>query len=361
MPSLFDSLQLRDLTLSNRIVVSPMCQYSSIDGFANDWHLVHLGSRAVGGASLVITEATAVTADGRISPKDLGIYRDEHVEMLSRIVTFIHEQGSAAGIQLAHAGRKGSTAEPWKGGAKVDVADGGWEPVGPTNAPFAPNYPTPRELTSAEIADVIVAFRRAAVRARAAGFDVVEIHAAHGYLLHEFLSPLSNTRTDHFGGSFDNRARLVREVVSGVRQVWPDRLPVFVRISATDWTRGGWDIEDSIALAKQLAPLGVDLIDCSTGGNVPNATIVPAPGYQVPFAARVKKDAGVATGAVGLITTALQADRIIRDGQADCVILAREMLRDPYFPLHAAKELGAEVRWPVQYLRAAPAGAVRRS
>ena len=356
MPSLFDPLQLRDLSLSNRIVVSPMCQYSSVDGFASDWHLVHLGSRAVGGAALVLTEATAVTASGRISPSDLGIYRDEHIEMLGRIVKFIHQQGSAAGIQLAHAGRKASTAPPWNGGAKVEVADGGWEPVGPTSAPFAPNYPTPRELTSDEIADVIVAFRRAAVRALAAGFDVVEIHAAHGYLLHEFLSPLSNTRTDHFGGSFDNRARLLREVVSGVRQVWPDRLPVFVRISATDWTRGGWDIDDSIALAKQLAPLGVDLIDCSTGGNVPNATIVPAPGYQVPFAARVKKDAGVLTGAVGLITTAKQADAIIREGHADVVILAREILRDPYFPLHAAKELGAEQSWPVQYLRAASEG-----
>ncbi len=355
MPSLFDPLQLRDLTLANRIVVSPMCQYSSVDGFANDWHLVHLGSRAVGGAALVMTEATAVTAAGRISPKDLGIYRDEHVEMLGRIVEFIHAHGSAAGIQLAHAGRKGSTAEPWNGGAKIEIADGGWEPVGPTNAPFAPNYPTPRELSSDEIADVIVAFRRAAVRARAAGFDVVEIHAAHGYLLHEFLSPLSNTRTDHFGGSFDNRARLLREVVSGVRQVWPDRLPVFVRISATDWTRGGWDVDDSIALAKQLAPLGVDLIDCSTGGNVPNATIVPAPGFQVPFAARVKKDAGVPTGAVGLITTAAQADAIIREGQADVVILAREMLRDPYFPLHAAQDLGVGLPWPVQYRRGAPA------
>lgn len=361
MPSLFDPLQLRDLKLANRIAVSPMCQYSSVDGFATDWHLVHLGSRAVGGAGLVFTEATAITADGRISPKDLGIYRDEHVEMLSRIVAFIHEQGSAAGIQLAHAGRKASTAEPWNGGGKVDPENGGWEPVGPTTAPFAPSYPTPRELTPAEIADVIVAFRQAAVRALAAGFDVVEIHAAHGYLLHEFLSPLSNTRTDHFGGSFDNRARLVREVVSGVRQVWPDRLPVFVRISATDWTPGGWDVDDSIALAQQLAPLGVDLIDCSTGGNVANATIVPSPGYQVPFAARVRKDAGIATGAVGLITTAPQADWIIRDGHADLVILAREMLRDPYFPLHAAEELGLKTSWPVQYLRAAPAGSGRRA
>lgn len=338
-----------------------MCQYSSVDGFANDWHLVHLGSRAVGGAALVFTEATAIAADGRISPRDLGIYRDEHVEMLSRVVRFIHEQGSAAGIQLAHAGRKASTAEPWNGGKEVLPADGGWEPVGPTTAPFAPGYPTPRELTSDDIAGVIVSFRKAAARALAAGFDVVEIHAAHGYLLHEFLSPLSNTRTDHFGGSFDNRARLLREVVSSVRQVWPDRLPVFVRISATDWTRGGWDVEDSIALAKQLGQLGVDLIDCSTGGNVPNATIVPAPGYQVPFAARVKKDAGIPTGAVGLITTASQADTIIRTEQADCVIIAREMLRDPYFPLRAAKELGIEMPWPVQYLRAAHAGAKPRA
>ncbi len=357
---LFDSLQLRDLKLANRIAVSPMCQYSSVDGFATDWHLVHLGSRAIGGAGLVIAEATAVTADGRISPKDLGIYRDEHVEMLSRIVAFMHEQGSAAGIQLAHAGRKASTPEPWNGGGKVDAANGGWEPVGPTTAPFASNYPTPRELTVDEIAGVIDSFRKAAVRALDAGFDVVEIHAAHGYLLHEFLSPLSNTRTDQFGGSFENRTRLVRDVVTSVREVWPDRLPLFVRISATDWTPGGWDIDDSVALAKQLAPLGVDLIDCSSGGNVASAVITPAPGYQVPFASRLKTEAGIATGAVGLITTAKQADAIIREGQADLVILAREMLRDPYFPLHAAHELGAEMSWPVQYLRATPAGTPRR-
>jgi 2,4-dienoyl-CoA reductase-like NADH-dependent reductase (Old Yellow Enzyme family) len=360
MPSLFDPLALRDVTLPNRIAVSPMCQYSSVDGFATDWHLVHLGSRAVGGAGLVMTEATAVTADGRISPSDLGIYRDAHVEMLARIVRFLHDRGSVAGIQLAHAGRKGSTTPPWQGHGRVAPADGGWEPVGPDARPFAADYPTPRALTTAEIDHVVSAFRQAATRALGAGFDVIEIHAAHGYLLHEFLSPLSNTRTDHYGGSFDNRGRLVREVVSAVRQVWPDRLPVLVRISATDWTRGGWDIDDSVALARQLSPLGADLIDCSTGGNVPDATVPTGPGYQVTFAARVKADAGVPTGAVGLITTAAQADMIVRNGQADLVILAREMLRDPYFPLHAAQALGVETPWPVQYLRAAPAGTLSR-
>lgn len=360
MPSLFDPLQLRGLTLSNRIVVSPMCQYSSVDGFATDWHLVHLGSRAVGGASLVFTEATAVTPEGRISPNDLGIYRDAHVDMLRRIVSFVHTQGSAAGIQLAHAGRKASTSAPWLGGGKVDPVDGGWDVVGPSDVPFAPNYPQPRALTTAEIDDVVAAFRRAATRAHEAGFDVAEIHAAHGYLLHEFLSPLSNTRTDHYGGSFDNRARLLREVVSAVRQVWPDGRPVFVRISATEWTPGGWDIDESIALARQLAPLGVDLIDCSTGGNVASVKIPIGPGYQVPFAERVRNEGGMPVGAVGMITTPAQADAIIRAGQADCVLLAREMLRDPYWPTHAAATLGVPFAWHKQYVRAAPAGTAVR-
>ena len=361
MPSLFDPLALRSLTLANRIIVSPMCQYSSVDGFANDWHLVHLGSRAVGGAGLVLTEAIAVTPEGRISPSDLGIYRDAHVEMLTRIATFVHTQGSAVGVQLAHAGRKASTPPPWAGGTKVEPADGGWDVVGPSALPFDPHYPMPRALTTGEIADVVVAFRQAATRALAAGFDVLEIHAAHGYLIHEFLSPLSNTREDHYGGSFDNRARLLREVVSAVRQVWPDRLPVIARISATDWTPGGWDIDESIALAKQLAPLGVDLIDCSTGGNVAGAKIPVAPGYQVPFAARIKNEAGIPTGAVGLITTPAQANRIIEEGQADCVLLAREMLRDPYWPMHAAATLGVPIAWPKQYVRAAPQGTASRS
>lgn len=361
MPALFDPLTLRGLTLNNRIIVSPMCQYTSVDGFATDWHLVHLGSRAVGGASLVMTEACAVTAIGRISPHDLGIYRDAHVDMLRRIVRFVHEQGSAAGIQLAHAGRKASTDTPWRGGKQIDAAAGGWEVVGPTSQPFDTQYPVPRALTTAEIDDVVAAFRQAAVRALDAGFDVAEIHAAHGYLIHEFLSPLSNTRTDHYGGSLDNRARLLREVVSAVRQVWPDSQPVFVRISATDWTPGGLDIDDAVALAAQLAPLGVDLIDCSTGGNVPGATIPLGPGYQVPFAERLKRSSNLAVGAVGLITTAAQADAIIRDGRADCVLLAREMLRDPYWPMRAAQELGVAATWPVQYLRAAPSGTAPRA
>lgn len=361
MPSLFDPLQLRGLTLSNRIVVSPMCQYSSTDGFATDWHLVHLGSRAVGGAGLVLTEAIAVTPEGRISPDDLGIYRDAHIDMLRRIVRFLHEQGSAAGLQLAHAGRKASTAAPWKGAGKVEPADGGWSVVGPSDVPFDANALVPRALTTAEIDDVVAAFRKAAARAIEAGFDVAEIHAAHGYLIHEFLSPLSNMRTDHYGGSFDNRARLLREVVSAVRQVWPDRLPLVVRISATDWAPGGWDIDESIALAKQLAPLGVDLIDCSTGGNVAGARIPVAPGYQVPFAERIRREAGIPTGAVGLITTPHQANDIIETGKADCVLLAREMLRDPYWPMHAAAALGVAMAWPKQYLRAAPQGTAARS
>ncbi len=361
MPSLFDPLPLRGLTLANRIITSPMCQYSSVDGFATDWHLVHLGSRAVGGSGLVMTEACAVTPEGRISPHDLGIYRDAHVDMLRRIVRFVHEQGSAAGIQLAHAGRKASTDRPWLGGGKIEPAAGGWQVVGPSDRPFDSHYPVPRTLTTAEIDDVVAAFRVAATRALDAGFDVAEIHAAHGYLIHQFLSPLSNTRTDHYGGSFDNRARLLREVVSAVRQVWPDEQPIFVRISATDWTPGGWDLDDSLALAQQLAPLGVDLLDCSTGGNVAGATIPVGPGYQVPFAARLKQASGIAIGTVGLITTAAQADAIVRDGQADCVLLARELLRDPYFPMHAAKELGVSITWPVQYLRATSQGTAART
>jgi 2,4-dienoyl-CoA reductase-like NADH-dependent reductase (Old Yellow Enzyme family) len=356
MPHLFDPIGVRDLTLKNRIVVSPMCQYSSVDGFSNEWHFVHLASRAVGGAALVFTEAAAVTPDGRISPQDLGIWDDRHVEGLATIVSFIHGQACAAGIQIAHAGRKGSTARPWKGGGAVARGDGGWEPVGPTAQPFAPNYPQPRALERSEIAGVVAAFRRAAGRALAAGFDVVEIHAAHGYLIHEFLSPLSNTRTDDYGGSFDNRVRLCLEVADAVRAVWPARLPLFVRISATDWTDGGWDIEQSIELARRLRERGVDLIDCSSGGNVASAKIPLGPGYQVPFAARIRREAGIAAGAVGLITAAAQANDIVQRGDADCVSLAREMLRNPYWPLAAARELGCAVPWPAQYLRAAPAG-----
>ena len=368
MPHLFDPLRFRSVTLANRLVVSPMCQYSSDDGFSTDWHLVHLGGRAVGGAALVFTEATAVEPEGRISPQDLGLWKDDHIAGLARIVDFIHGQRALAGIQLAHAGRKGSTARPWDGGGKV--AHGGWTPVGPTDAPFAANYPTPVPLTTDGIARIVAAFRAAAVRARLAGFDVVEVHAAHGYLVHEFLSPLINTRTDRYGGSFDNRARLACEVVDAVRGVWPDSLPVFVRISSTDWVRGegapegtyngGWDVEQSVALAKQLGGRGVDLIDCSSGGGVADARVPLAPGYQVPFAERIRREAGIATGAVGLITTAAQADEIIRREQADCVLMARELLRDPYFPEHAAAELGHPSPWPAQYLRAAPKGTPAR-
>lgn len=356
MPHLFEPLSLRDLTLANRIVVSPMCQYSCVDGFSTDWHFVHLASRAVGGAALVFTEASAVTAAGRISPNDLGIYDDGHVPGLARIVQFIHGQRAHAGIQIAHAGRKGSTARPWEGGREVTTGAGGWQPVGPTNEPFTAGYPVPRELTIVEIASIVDAFRRAAERAREARFDVVEIHAAHGYLIHEFLSPLVNRRTDGYGGSFDNRARLCLEIVDAVRAVWPDRLPVFVRVSSTDWKDGGWDIEECVELARRLRGRGVDLIDCSSAGAVADATIPIGPGYQVPFAERIRRDADIPTGAVGLITDPQQADAIVREGRADCVLLARELLRDPYWPLRAARELGHVVPWPPQYLRAAPSG-----
>jgi 2,4-dienoyl-CoA reductase-like NADH-dependent reductase (Old Yellow Enzyme family) len=354
MPHLFDAWPIRSLTLANRIVVSPMCEYSSADGFSNDWHLVHLGSRAIGGAALVMTEATAVTGDGRISPQDLGIYDAGHVPGLARIARFIHAQKARAGIQLAHAGRKGSTVRPWDGQGAVPREIGGWEVVGPTNEPFADTYPSPRALRVDEIPAIVDAFRGAARRALEAGFDVVEIHAAHGYLIHEFYSPLVNTRTDEYGGSFENRVRLCLEIVDAVRAVWPERLPVFVRISCSDWKAGGWDIEQSVALARMLRERGVDLVDCSSGGAVRDAQIPIGPGYQVPFAARIRRDASIATGAVGLITEAGQADSIISDGHADCVLLARELLRDPYWPLHAAQKLGVVVPWPSQYLRAAP-------
>jgi 2,4-dienoyl-CoA reductase-like NADH-dependent reductase (Old Yellow Enzyme family) len=360
MAHLFAPLSLRSLQLPHRILVSPMCQYSCEDGLATDWHLVHLGARAVGGAALVFTEASAVSAEGRISPQDLGIYDDRHVEGLARIVRFVKEQGAAAGIQLAHAGRKGSTPRPWASGRAVTPAAGGWEPVGPTGEAFTPGYPVPRALAAGELPGVVASFRDAALRARTAGFDVAEIHAAHGYLIHQFLSPLVNTRTDEYGGSYDNRLRLCLEVVDAVRAVWPERLPVFVRLSCTDWVEGGWDVEQSIELARRLGARGVDLIDCSSGGAVPDAKIPAGPGYQVPFAERVRREASVATGAVGMITSAAQADTLVRCGQADCVLLAREMLRDPYWPLHAARELGSTIPWPPQYTRAAPPGTPAR-
>ena len=355
MPALLDPITFRGLTLSNRILVSPMCEYSCEDGLANDWHLVHLGSRAVGGAGLIFTEATAVTPEGRISPEDLGLWSDRHAEPLARAVRFIHSQGRPAGIQLAHAGRKASMRRPWDPPGAVDPKDGGWTPVGPTDAAFADSYAVPAALDGAAIAAVVGAFRAAAIRAREAGFDVAEVHAAHGYLIHEFLSPLSNTRSDEYGGSFDNRARLCLDIVDAIRAVWPDRLPVFVRISSTDWTDGGWDIDQSVELARRLRDRGVDLIDCSSGGNVATAKIPLGPGYQVPFAERIRREVGIPTGAVGLITEPRQANEIVSSGQADCVLLARELLRDPYWPLRAARELGHEISWPAQYLRAAPA------
>jgi 2,4-dienoyl-CoA reductase-like NADH-dependent reductase (Old Yellow Enzyme family) len=361
MSHLFDPLPIRGVTFSNRVFVSPMCEYSSTDGFANDWHFVHLGSRAVGGAGLVFTEATAVTPEGRISPEDLGIWKDDHVEMLSRIVQFVHAQGSVAGMQLAHAGRKGSTYRPWSGQGAVPADQGGWSNVvAPSAVPFADDYPHPHEMSKDDIASTVDAFAAGAKRAHAAGFRVIEIHAAHGYLGHEFLSPLSNHRQDEYGGSFENRTRFVREVTSAIRRVWPEQLPLFVRISATDWTDGGWDVEQSIELARQLKPLGVDFVDCSSGGNVATAKIPIGPGYQTPFAERVRKEANILTGAVGLITSPTQAEHIVGSGQADAVLIARELLRDPYFPMRAARELGQHVSWPAQYLRAAPHGAKPR-
>ncbi|PZR71126.1 MAG: oxidoreductase [Chthoniobacterales bacterium] len=350
---LFTPLRLREVELRNRIVVSPMCQYSSVDGFAHDWHLVHLGSRAVGGAALVFTEASAVTEDGRISPDDLGIWKDEQVEMLSRIFHFIEAQGAVAGMQLAHAGRKASTSAPWKGHAPLSPAEGGWNPiVAPSALAFDQGYQVPQALDRAGIDKVIRAFGEAAGRALAAGAKVVEIHAAHGYLLHSFASPLSNQRTDEYGGSFENRTRLLCHVTEEIRKVWPEKYPLFVRISATDWVEGGWTAEDSVALAKKLGPLGVDLIDCSSGGNVPDAKIPVGSGYQVPFAAKVRAEAEIRTGAVGMITAPEQADQIVRMGEADVVLMAREFLRHPYWPLNAARPLHQKVAVPAQYGRA---------
>jgi 2,4-dienoyl-CoA reductase-like NADH-dependent reductase (Old Yellow Enzyme family) len=357
MPNLFDPLVLRGVTIRNRIVVSPMCQYSCENGVATDWHFVHLGSRAVGGAALVFAEATAVIAEGRISPQDLGLWNDEQMVPLARTAHFIRAQGAAAGIQLAHAGRKASTYRPWspKQG-EIPAEEGGWPTVAPSPIQYAADYSMPAALSETGIREVIAAFGRAARRAREAGFQVIEIHAAHGYLLQEFLSPVSNHREDCWGGSFENRIRLVCEVVAAVRSEWPDDRPLFARISSTDWAEGGWTVEDSIALARVLGRSGVDLLDCSSGGNVHGVRIPIGPGYQTPFAERIRREAGIATGAVGLITSPQQADHIIRTGQADLVLLARELLRDPYWPLRAATTLGVKVPWPAQYLRAAPAG-----
>jgi 2,4-dienoyl-CoA reductase-like NADH-dependent reductase (Old Yellow Enzyme family) len=352
MSKLFEPLQIKSIQLKNRIVVSPMCEYSSIDGFSNDWHLVHLGSRAVGGAALIITEATAVSPEGRITPDDLGLWKDEHIEGLRRIVSFIESQQSIAGVQLAHAGRKASHSSPWKGAKMLTEEQGGWQTVAADPTPYRTGDTPSAALDKAGIEKVKLDFKAAALRAIQAGFKVIEIHAAHGYLLHEFYSPLSNHRNDEYGGSFKNRIRLLIEVVDTVKKVWPQDLPLLARISASDWTEGGWTIEESVELAKVLKEREVDLIDCSSGGNVPAAKITVGPGYQVQFAEAIKKEADILTGAVGIITNPQQAEEIISSGKADVVIMAREFLRDPYFPLHAAKVLGADVKWPVQYERA---------
>ncbi len=354
MALLFDPLPIRGITLPNRIAVSPMCQYSSKDGFANDWHLVNLGSRAVGGAGLVFTEATAVSPEGRITGDDLGIWNDAHIEFLGRIVNFLKSQGSVPGMQLAHAGRKGSTQKPWVGSSKLSPEEGAWVPVAPSARAFSADYPMPQALSKEGIRGVVEAFANAARRALAAGFQVIEIHAAHGYLIHEFCSPLSNERTDEYGGSFENRTRLAREVVSAVRKQWPEQLPLFIRISATDWKEGGWDLDQSVELIKQLKPLGVDLVDCSSAGLVPDQKIVVGPCFQVPFAERIRRDTGILTGTVGLIDTKEQVAEILAKNRADLVLMAREFLREPYWPLRAARQLGHKIPWPKQYLRAAP-------
>ena len=354
MSTLFQPLRLREVTLRNRVAVSPMCQYSASDGVPNEWHLVHLGSRAVGGAGLVIAEASAVSPEGRITPYDTGLWSDAQAEAWAPVARFVAEHGAVPGIQLAHAGRKASTDAPWRGGRPVAEGARGWRPVGPSPLPFAEGYPVPRELTADEIEAVVGAFRDAARRADEAGFQVVEIHMAHGYLLHQFLSPLTNRRTDAYGGPRENRMRLPLAVARAVREAFPEERPVLARISATDWVDGGWDLEQSIVFARELREAGVDLVDCSSGGAVPDAKVPLGPGYQVPFAAAIREKAGVLTGAVGLITEPEQAEAIVADGKADIVLLAREMLRDPHWPLHAAQALGAEVRWPDQYLRARP-------
>lgn len=351
-PNLFSPLAIRGITLKNRLVVSPMCQYSSEDGFANDWHLVHLGSRAVGGAALVITEATAVSPEGRISPGDLGIWKDEHIPFLRRITDFIHQHGSVAGVQLAHAGHKASTQRPWEGGHFIPMADGGWQNFSSSEVLMGDGKSKALALSPEGIQQVISDFKAATHRALEAGFKVIEIHAAHGYLIHEFLSPLINKRTDEYGGSFDNRTRLLLTLVDEVRAILPEDYPLFVRISSTDWEENGWTPDESVQLATILKDKGVDLIDCSSGGLTAPTNIPVGLGYQVPFAEKIRTKTGIRTAAVGLIVTPEQADEIITSGKADLVFLARELLRDPYFPLRAASELGYETTWPVQYVRA---------
>jgi len=352
MSQLFSAFRLRSITFKNRIFVSPMCQYSATNGVPNDWHLVHLGTRAVGGAALVMTEAASVTADGRISPEDVGIWNDAQTEKWQPITRFIRANDSVAAIQLAHAGRKASSYAPWRGSGLVAEAEGGWAVRGPSEDAFSDKLGVPHAMSITEIRDIVQAFADAASRSLQAGFQVVEIHAAHGYLAHQFLSPLSNHRTDTYGGSLDNRMRFVLEVASKVRAVWPDDLPLFARISATDWKDGGWTLADSITLSARLKALGVDFIDVSSGGAVADANITPYPGFQVPFARAIREGANIATGAVGLITSATQAEAVIANQDADAVLLARAMLRNPHWPLNAAAELGVEIEWPNQYKRA---------
>jgi 2,4-dienoyl-CoA reductase-like NADH-dependent reductase (Old Yellow Enzyme family) len=352
MSKLFSSLTLKDVTFKNRFVVSPMCQYSSVDGFAGDWHLVHLGSRAIGGAGLVMQEATSVSPEGRISPGDLGLWKDEHIEKLKSIVSFIHEHGAMAGIQLAHAGRKGGCQVPWDGGKQISLKEGGWKTVAPSPIAFYEGDNPPEALTPEGIQKVIRDFTAAARRALTIGYRVIELHAAHGYLIHEFLSPLSNKRTDTYGGSFENRIRFLLELIQGVKSVWPQSLPLFVRLSVTDWAEDGWNPDESVKLATVLKTKGVDLMDCSSGGLVSYAKIPVGPGYQVPLAERIKKETGILTGAVGLITSADQAEDILMTEKADLIFMARESLRQPYFPLHAARQFGDEIEWPMQYVRA---------
>jgi 2,4-dienoyl-CoA reductase-like NADH-dependent reductase (Old Yellow Enzyme family) len=349
---LFSPFRLRELTFRNRIFVSPMCQYSSEDGMPTDWHLVHLGSRAVGGAGMVMVEATAVSPEGRISPKDSGIWSDAHASAFKLIAAFIKANGAVPAIQLAHAGRKASTDVPWQGGNGLGPDQGGWQPLAPSAIPFSEKYIMPREMTERDIEQFVSDMAAAASRALKAGFETIEIHNAHGYLLHEFLSPLSNHRTDQYGGSLENRMRLPLRIAKTARELWPSHLPVFVRISASDWVEGGWDLPQSIELCKRYKAIGIDLIDCSSGGLSPKARIPVGPGYQVPFAEAIRREAGIPTGAVGMITEPQEAEQIIAEGKADVILLARAMLRNPYWPLHAAKMLGADVKWPIQYERA---------
>jgi 2,4-dienoyl-CoA reductase-like NADH-dependent reductase (Old Yellow Enzyme family) len=351
MSKLFSPFTLRKIKFKNRIFVSPMCQYSSPDGMPTDWHLVHLGSRAVGGAALVMVEATAVSPEGRISPDDSGIWEDGHAEAFAQISRFILEQGAVPGIQLAHAGRKASTDAPWRGGGPLGPKERGWQPLAPSSIPFSDGFPLPREMTTKDIEAVLGRFIDAAKRSLAAGFQVVEIHSAHGYLLHEFLSPLSNQRADEYGGSLENRMRFPLRVARAIRDVWPGRFPVFVRISATDWVDGGWDLAQSIQFCIRLREMGIDLIDCSAGYLMPSVHIPEGPGYLTPFAAAIRREAKIATGTVGFITDPVQAEQIVATELADAVFLARQMLRDPYWPLHAAKTLGVDLPWPVQYAR----------